>query len=86
MKRFILSALLCAVCLTVAAQTVQPSQSPKLPVPGATTKTTHFNVSFEARHSEAFTVFIDGDPVKMERNIRIRIVPEGLRVLVEKRF
>lgn len=29
---------------------------------------------------------IDGDPVKMERNIRIRIVPEGLRVLVEKRF
>lgn len=29
---------------------------------------------------------IDGDPVKMPREIRIRIVPEGLSVLVEKRF
>lgn len=29
---------------------------------------------------------IDGDPVKMEKDIRIRIVPEGLKVLVEKRF
>lgn len=29
---------------------------------------------------------IDGDPVKMEKDIRIRIIPEGLHVLVEKRF
>ncbi len=29
---------------------------------------------------------IDGDPVIMEKDIHIRIVPEGLHVLVEKRF
>ena len=29
---------------------------------------------------------IDGDPVEMEKDIQIRIVPDGLRVLVEKRF
>ena len=29
---------------------------------------------------------IDGDPVEMEKDIHIRIVPDGLRVLVEKRF
>jgi len=29
---------------------------------------------------------IDGDPVKMPKEIHIRIVPDGLNVLVEKRF
>ena len=29
---------------------------------------------------------IDGDPVEMEKDIHIKIVPDGLRVLVEKRF
>ena len=29
---------------------------------------------------------IDGDPVEMEKDIHIRIVADGLRVLVEKRF
>ena len=29
---------------------------------------------------------LDGDPVKMPQEIRIRIVPEGINVLVEKRF
>lgn len=29
---------------------------------------------------------IDGDPVEMEKDIQIRIVPDGLRVLAEKRF
>ena len=29
---------------------------------------------------------IDGDPVEMDKDIHIRIVPDGLRVLVEKRF
>lgn len=29
---------------------------------------------------------IDGDPVEMEKDIHIRIIPDGLRVLVEKRF
>ena len=29
---------------------------------------------------------IDGDPVEMEKDIHIRIVPDGLKVLVEKRF
>lgn len=29
---------------------------------------------------------IDGDPVEMEKDIRIRIVEDGLRVLVEKRY
>jgi len=29
---------------------------------------------------------IDGDPVEMEKDIRIKIVEDGLRVLVEKRF
>ena len=29
---------------------------------------------------------IDGDPIKMDKDIHIRIVEDGLRVLVEKRF
>ena len=29
---------------------------------------------------------IDGDPVDMPQNVHIRIVEDGLRVLVEKRF
>ena len=29
---------------------------------------------------------IDGDPVEMPKDIHIRIVEDGLRVLVEKRF
>lgn len=29
---------------------------------------------------------LDGDPVEMEKDIHIRIVPDGLRVLAEKRF
>ena len=29
---------------------------------------------------------IDGDPVEMEKDIHIKIVPDGLRVLAEKRF
>ena len=29
---------------------------------------------------------LDGDPVEMEKDIHIKIVPDGLKVLVEKRF
>ena len=29
---------------------------------------------------------IDGDPVEMEKDIHIKIVPDGIKVLVEKRF
>ena len=29
---------------------------------------------------------IDGDPVKMDKDVRIRIIQDGMRVLVEKRF
>jgi len=35
---------------------------------------------------DASPFHIDGDPVEMEKDIHIRIVPDGLRVLVEKRF
>ena len=35
---------------------------------------------------EAGPFHIDGDPVTMEKDIHIKIVPDGLRVLVEKRF
>jgi len=35
---------------------------------------------------EAAPFHIDGDPVEMEKDIHIRIVEDGLRVLVEKRF
>ena len=35
---------------------------------------------------EAAPFHIDGDPVEMEKDIHIRIVPDGLKVLVEKRF
>lgn len=35
---------------------------------------------------EAAPFHIDGDPVEMDKNIRIRIVADGLKVLVEKRF
>ena len=37
------------------------------------------------RESEA-PFHIDGDPVQMEKDIHIKIVPDGLKVLVEKRF
>ena len=35
---------------------------------------------------EAAPFHIDGDPVQMEKDIHIQIVPDGLKVLVEKRF
>jgi YegS/Rv2252/BmrU family lipid kinase len=35
---------------------------------------------------EAAPFHIDGDPVEMEKDIHIKIVEDGLRVLVEKRF
>ena len=35
---------------------------------------------------EAAPFHIDGDPVEMEKDIHIRIVEDGLRVLAEKRF
>ena len=35
---------------------------------------------------EAAPFHIDGDPVEMEKDIHIRIIEDGLRVLVEKRF
>ena len=35
---------------------------------------------------EAAPFHIDGDPVEMEKDIHIKIVADGLRVLVEKRF
>ena len=35
---------------------------------------------------EAAPFHIDGDPVEMEKDIHIKIVPDGLRALVEKRF
>ena len=35
---------------------------------------------------EAAPFHIDGDPVVMDKDIHIQIVPDGLRVLVEKRF
>ena len=35
---------------------------------------------------EAAPFHIDGDPVEMEKDIHIQIIPDGLKVLVEKRF
>ena len=35
---------------------------------------------------EAAPFHIDGDPMQMDKDIHIRIVPDGLNVLVEKRF
>ena len=35
---------------------------------------------------EAAPLHIDGDPVEMDKDIHIRIIADGLRVLVEKRF
>ena len=35
---------------------------------------------------EAAPFHIDGDPVEMEKDIHIKIVADGMRVLVEKRF
>lgn len=51
----------------------------------------HFMDTLRARdilleRESASPFHIDGDPVEMEKDIRIRIVPDGLRVLVEKRF
>lgn len=50
MKKMVLSALICAMCIATVAQ--------ERPV-----AVQHFNVSFESRHGEAFTVFMDGDLV-----------------------
>ncbi|MBR6493607.1 MAG: diacylglycerol kinase family lipid kinase [Paludibacteraceae bacterium] len=41
-------------------------------------------VTLEREKADPF--HIDGDPVEMEKDIHIQIVPDGLRVLVEKRF
>lgn len=51
----------------------------------------HFMDTLRAREvtlerEEAAPFHIDGDPVEMEKNIHIRIVEDGLRVLAEKRF
>lgn len=35
---------------------------------------------------EAAPFHLDGDPVEMDKDIHIQIIPDGLRVLVEKRF
>ena len=51
----------------------------------------HFMDTIRAREvtlerENAAPFHIDGDPVEMEKDIHIKIVPDGLRVLVEKRF
>ena len=51
----------------------------------------HFMNTIRAREvtlerEETGPFHIDGDPVAMEKDIHIKIVPDGLRVLVEKRF
>jgi len=51
----------------------------------------HFMDTLRAREvtlerEEKGPFHIDGDPVEMEKDIHIRIVADGLRVLVEKRF
>ena len=51
----------------------------------------HFMNTLRAREitlerEENAPFHLDGDPIEMEKDIHIRIVPDGLRVLVEKRF
>ncbi len=51
----------------------------------------HFMDTLRAREitlerEEAAPFHIDGDPVEMEKDIHIKIVPDGLKALVEKRF
>lgn len=51
----------------------------------------HFMDTLRAREvtlerENAAPFHIDGDPIEMEKDIHIKIVPDGLRVLVEKRF
>lgn len=51
----------------------------------------HFMDTLRAREitlerEEKAPFHIDGDPVDMEKDIHIKIVPDGLKVLVEKRF
>ena len=51
----------------------------------------HFMDTIRAREitlvrEEASPFHIDGDPVEMDKDIHIQIIPDGLRVLVEKRF
>ena len=51
----------------------------------------HFMDTLRAREvtlerEQAAPFHIDGDPVEMDKDIHIRIIPDGLRVLVEKRF
>ena len=51
----------------------------------------HFMDTLRAREvtlerEEKGPFHIDGDPIEMDKDIHIRIVPDGLRVLVEKRF
>ena len=51
----------------------------------------HFMDTLRAREvmlerEQAAPFHIDGDPVEMDKDIHIRIIPDGLKVLVEKRF
>ncbi len=59
------------LCLLVAGHwslvTWAQAQSPQLPPP------TRYTVSFESQHGEAFTVFIDGDPVNRMPQSRVMV-------------
>ena len=51
----------------------------------------HFMDTIRAREvtlerETASPFHIDGDPVEMDKDVHIQIIPDGLRVLVEKRF
>lgn len=59
------------LCLLLTAQwslvTGTQAQSPQLPPP------TRYTVSFESQHGEAFTVFIDGDPMNRMPQSRVLV-------------
>lgn len=64
MKKILLATVLCALSHVALAQ----PQSPHTPPPPA-----RYTVSFESRHGEAFTVFIDGDVVNRMPQSRVMV-------------
>lgn len=62
---------MCAICISVSAQSWMPQQPARST--GAAHSHQHYNVSFESRHGEAFTVYIDGDPVNRMPQGRVMV-------------
>ena len=70
MKRGVLSVLLCLLSMSLVAQSWMTTHQSAT---GAAHGHLHYNVSFESRHGEAFSVYIDGDLVNRMPQGRVMV-------------